>query len=147
MKVFIDTNILLDWILKDRPFKEVSKAILSAAKNNLFTLVVSSQSIIDAHFTARKQGESYASFEKAIKHLRSFAEISAIDWIDLSWAFAHYSGDFEDDAQYASAYNSVCDFFITRDKKLMGLNDKFNPMTVISPEEFVAQMTGAEVGE
>lgn len=90
MKAFIDTSILLDWMLQDRPFNEGSKAILSAAKNNMFTLVVSTQSIIDA--------------------------------------------------QYASAYNSVCDFFITRDKKNMGLNEKFNPMIVISPEEFVTQM-------
>lgn len=140
MKAFIDTNILLDWMLQDRPFNEGSKAILSAAKNNMFTLVVSTQSIIDAQYTAKKQGVSYESFEKAVKYLRTFAEISAIDWIDLSWALAHYSGDFEDDAQYASAYNSVCDYFITRDKKLMGLNEKFNPMIVISPEEFIAQM-------
>lgn len=147
MKAFIDTNILLDWMFQDRPGHENSRAILTAAEENVFTIAVSTQSIIDSHYIARKNGWDYASFEKAMKHLRSFAEISAIDWIDLSWAFAHYSGDFEDDAQYASAYNSVCDFFITRDKKLMGLNDKFNPMTVISPEEFVAQMTGAEVGE
>lgn len=127
-------------MLQDRPFNEVSKAILSAAKRNVFSLVVSTQSIIDAHYTARKQGICYESIEKAVKHLHTFAEISAIDWIDLSWALSHYSGDFEDDAQYANAYNSVCDFFITRDKKVMELNDKFNPMTVISPEEFVAQM-------
>ena len=140
MKVFIDTNILLDWMLNDRPCKEECEAILSAAKHNFFKLVVTTQSIIDAHYTTRKEGLDYASFEKSVNHLRTFAEISAVDWIDLSWALSHYSGDFEDDAQYASAYNAVCDFFITRDKKVMELNNQFNPMTVISPEDFVSRM-------
>lgn len=140
MKAFIDTNILLDWLFQDRPGHENSMAILSAAENGAFSLAVTTQSIIDAHYIACKNGWDYASFEKVVKHLRTFAEINAIDWLDLSWALAHYSGDFEDDAQYASAYNSVCDFFITRDKKIMGLNEKFNPMIVISPEEFVTQM-------
>jgi predicted nucleic acid-binding protein len=140
MKVFIDTNILLDWMLQNRPCKEECEAILSAAKNNSFKLVVTTQSIIDANFSARKNGVNHKSFEESVNHLRSFAEITAIDWIDLSWALSHYSGDFEDDMQYASAYNSVCDYFITRDKKLTELNDILNPMTVISPEDFVAQM-------
>ncbi len=140
MKVFLDTNILLDWILHDRPFKEECEAILSAAKAGVIDVVVTTQSILDAHFTSKKAGIQYEAFERMINHLRSFSTINAIDWIDISWATSHYSGDLEDDAQYASAYNACCDFFITRDKKLMELNNPLNPMTVISPEEFVAGM-------
>ena len=70
----------------------------------------------------------------------TFAKIVGIDSIDCLWAIDHYSGDFEDDMQYACAYNAVCDYFITRDKKLKQLNREQNPMKVISPEDFVAQM-------
>ncbi|MBR4735262.1 MAG: PIN domain-containing protein [Bacteroidales bacterium] len=140
MKVYIDTNILLDWIVCDRPCKEQSEAILSAAKKKNFKLLVSTQSIIDAHYTVKKMGVDYESFKRYIDQLLLFAEITAIDWLDLSWAMTFHSEDLEDDAQYASAYNAVCDYFITRDKKLKGKNGEFNPMTVISPEDFVAQM-------
>ena len=85
-------------------------------------------------------GVDYESFKRYIDQLLLFAEITAIDWLDLSWAMTFHSEDLEDDAQYASAYNAVCDYFITRDKKLKGKNGEFNPMTVISPEDFVAQM-------
>ena len=40
----------------------------------------------------------------------------------------------------ASAYNAVCDYFITRDKKLLRHNSKLCPMTVISPDDFVSMM-------
>lgn len=140
MKVFIDTNILLDWIIGGRPLKKESEAILSAAKSKSFKLLVSTQSIIDAHYSARKMGIDYDSFAKYPNQLLLFAEIKAIDWIDLSWAMTYHSEDLEDDAQYASAYNAACDYFITGDKRLLLKNGVYNPMTVISPEDFVAQM-------
>jgi len=139
-KVAIDTNILLDLLIKDRPGNAMAKTIFAAAENGMFKAQITTQSIMDAAYSSRKSGLSFEKFTDILSHLRVFVEIQAIDWIDLSWATAHYSGDFEDDAQYANAYNSVCDFFITRDKKLMELNNKFNPMTVISPENFVAAM-------
>ena len=140
MKIYIDTNVLLDWIIGGRPLKQQSEAILSAAKSKAFKLLVSTQSIIDAHYSARKMGVDYDSFVKYLNHLLLFAEIKAIDWIDLSWAMTNHSEDLEDDAQYASAYNASCDFFITGDKKLLLKNGEYNPMKVISPEDFVAQM-------
>ena len=142
MRVFIDTNILMDWLLEDRPCKQYAKVIITAAEEHQIQLAVSSQSILDAAYITKKSGLPFESFRNSLNYLRSFARIVSIDEVDLMWALAHYSGDFEDDAQYGSAYNSVCDFFITRDKKIMELNDQFNPMTVISPEEFVAKMTG-----
>ena len=141
MRAYIDTNILMDWLLEDRPCKQYAKVIITAAQEHQFQLTISSQSILDAAYLIRKTGLSFDSFRNSLDFLRSFARIVSIDELDLMWALAHYSGDFEDDAQYGSAYNSVCDFFITRDKKLMELNDPFNPMKVISPEDFVAQMT------
>lgn len=132
----------MDWLLEDRPCKQYAKVIITAAEEHQIQLAVSSQSILDAAYITKKSGLPFESFRNSLNYLRSFARIVSIDEVDLMWALAHYSGDFEDDAQYGSAYNSVCDFFITRDKKIMELNDQFNPMTVISPEEFVAKMTG-----
>lgn len=140
MKAFLDTNVLMDWLQESRPCNESAKAIVTAAENNSFTLTISTQSMVDAAYSLRKAGLPFESFVKAFRYLRTFVRIVGIDEIDFLWAVEHHSGDFEDDMQYASAYNSVCDYFITRDKKLMELNNPLNPMTVMSPDEFVARM-------
>ncbi|MBQ6199120.1 MAG: PIN domain-containing protein [Bacteroidales bacterium] len=139
-KVFIDTNVLLDMLLEERPGNGVAKTLFGAAKAGIFDGYITTQSIIDAHFTASKNGLSFNAFKSAIQFLRSFIRILAIDELDLLWAIGNPTGDFEDDAQYGSAYNGVCDFFITRDNALFKLNSPFCPMTVMTPSEFVAGM-------
>lgn len=140
MKVFLDTNILMDWYQKDRPGNALAMAIISASGENTYNLVVSTQSIIDSAYSLRKTGVTYEAFADMLSILRSRVRIVGIDEIDLLWAMDHYSGDFEDDMQYASAYNAVCDYFITRDKKLLRHNSKLCPMTVIFPDDFVSMM-------
>ena len=139
-KVFIDTNVLLDMLLEERPGNQVAKTLFGAAEAGIIVGYLTTQSIIDAHYTVRKSGMSFDSFKKSIQNLRSFIKILAIDEIDLLWAIGNPTGDFEDDAQYGSAYNGVCDFFITRDNALRKLNSPFCPMTVMTPSEFVAAM-------
>ena len=140
MKVFLDTNILMDWYQKDRPGNALAKAVISASGEETYELVVSTQSIIDSAYSLRKTGVEYDAFAEMLRVLRTRVHIVGIDEIDLLWAMDNYTGDFEDDMQYASAYNAVCDFFITRDKKLLQHNSELCPMTVISPEDFVSQM-------
>ena len=140
VKAFIDTNVFLDLILENRPENPVAKKLFSVAQCGCFECYISTQSIIDAEYTARKGGMDFESFKSILQQLRFVVKILAIDDIDLLWAEDHHSGDFEDDAQYASAYNGVCDYFITRDKELFKLNSPICPMTVISPSDFVAAM-------
>jgi len=140
VKAFADTNILLDLILENRPNNPLANKLFSAAQAGCLELFITSQSIIDAVYSARKCGMDFNAFKPILQQLRSFVKILAIDEIDLLWAESNHSGDFEDDAQYASAYNGVCDYFITRDKQLFKRNSSICPMTVISPSDFVAAM-------
>ena len=140
MKAFIDTNILLDWLLKDRPAKPFAEKILTASRLGLFDTYLSTQSIIDASYSAVKEGISFEDFKPRMQSLCSFVKILSIDYLDLLWAMEHYTGDFEDDAQWASAYNNVCDYFITRDKALLAFNTANFPLKVISPAAFVTAM-------
>ena len=140
VKAFIDTNVLMDLFLNDRPEKPVAERVFSAAKEGLFQAFITTQSIIDTAYSARKHGMVFKDFKAILQSLRQFVKILAIDEIDLLWAIGNPTGDFEDDAQYGSAYNGVCDFFITRDSALFKLNSPFCPMTVISPSDFVAAM-------
>jgi len=141
-KVFLDTNVVLDLLLPERNSYYVS-AILTAIKQHRLEGQMSTQSILDAKYASRKQQVSQEDFAAFYQDLRRYINFGSVDPQDVDWAFEHYSGDLEDDAQYASAYDACCDFFITRDRKLQERNTPMCPMTVITPEEFVARMTEA----
>jgi len=140
VKAFIDTNVLMDLFLKDRPEKPLAEKVFSGAREGRYQAFITTQSIIDTSYSARKNGIEFNEFKTLLNTIRSFVKILAIDEIDLMWAVGNPTGDFEDDAQYGSAYNGVCDFFITRDSALFQHNSPFCPMTVMSPSEFVAEM-------
>lgn len=140
VKAFIDTNVLLDWLLEERPEKPVAKLLFSAASAGYFEACISTQSIIDAAYSAHKNGIYFIDFKPKLQSLRSFIKILAIDELDLCWAMEHHTGDLEDDAQWASAYNNVCDYFITRDQKILSFNTSHCPIKAISPTAFVTAM-------
>ena len=140
VKAFIDTNVFLDWLLEDRPEKPMAKLLFAAASAGYFEACISTQSIIDAAYSAHKNGICFIDFKPKLQSLRSFIKILAIDELDLCWAMEHHTGDFEDDAQWASAYNNVCDYFITRDQKILSFNTSHCPMQAISPTAFVTAM-------
>ena len=139
-KVFLDTNIILDLLVSSRSTREVN-CILSAVKQNLLEAQVSVQSLLDAYYTSEKYGIPFDTFRSFLSEIRRYVNWSTIDSLNLDWAMDNFTGDFEDDAQYACAYDGCCDYFITRDKLLLRRNTPLCPMTVISPEEFVARMT------
>lgn len=145
IKVYLDTNIILDWLLPLRQHKQEAEDLLSMIRKGNFDALVSTQSILDAAYTTRKNKMAFNRFRDSLDQMRVFVQLVSIDWIDICWAKEHYTGDFEDDAQYASAYHAYCDFFITRDKALFSLNTDDCPMLVITPEDFMASMKGKTV--
>lgn len=135
-KVFLDINILLDLLFPQRK-SEAAVLILTAVKQNKLEAFVTTQSLLDAHYISHKSGVSYSDYIRLIKELRQYVNIGEIDMLDLDFAIDHHTGDLEDDAQYASALDACCDYFITRDKDLLAHNSDLIPMIVVSPEEFL----------
>ena len=66
VKVALDTNVLMDLLLEGRPEKESAEQIVAAAEAGLIEAQVSTQSIIDAAFTCRKQGVNREAFREAM---------------------------------------------------------------------------------
>ncbi len=139
IKVFLDTNVLLDMLVTSRDPQKNAQSIITAVKKCLLDAQVSTQSIIDVCYSARRQKLEDSIFMSFLKDIRRYVNISPIYATDLDWAMENYSGDFEDDAQYACAYDGCCDFFITNDKELLKRNGT-SPMVVMSPGDFVAKM-------
>jgi predicted nucleic acid-binding protein len=141
IKVFLDTNILLDILQGGRAQTENSRIIFQAIWDGKIEAVLSTQSMIDASYLVQKAGMQSAFFNTATqccKHIN----IGEIDSFHILSACKNYSGDFEDDAQVALAMDSFCDVFVTSDKKLLSRQaGRPGHQQFLTPEQFVVKMT------
>ncbi len=115
-RLFLDTNIMLDFLGERVPFYDPIAKIATLADKGQITLVVSALSYSTVSYFLSK----YESKEIAKEKLRKFKIISEI--CDLSEQIiekglnSHFA-DFEDSLQYYSALSSDCSILITRNGK------------------------------
>ena len=138
-KVFLDTNILMDLMVPNRPFTKESMMVLAAVQSHMVEAQVSTQSIIDCAYSSRKAGVKLQDFTAFIRELEQYVNIGYVDSFDLDLAMAEPNGDLEDDAQFSCAYRSCCDFFLTNDRGLLERPENAN-LKVMTPQAFVAEM-------
>lgn len=123
MKVFVDTNVLLDLICQRDGFSKAADAIFEGCVEGTFEIVISSLTLINADYTAHRYGYSHGELVSVFKNLLRYVSISSVD-ADV-FVKALYSGnpDLEDAVQYYSAKSFGCDCIITRDKKGFSSSD------------------------
>jgi predicted nucleic acid-binding protein len=112
MKVFIDTNIFLDLILKREKFHD-ALLIFNAVEKNLFSGVILDITVLNIDYIAKKQVKDIKEFIQLININFSVVGVSN-DMI--SKALEIKNSDFEDTLQYLSAKNQKCDCIVTNDK-------------------------------
>ena len=116
MKLFLDTNIILDLLVPREPFvNEISK-IITLAENGKCQLFVSSTTMINCNYVLEKISEKKKIME-VFKKFRIICSILKVDEMEIDKAIFSNFSDFEDAVQYFCALHNTCDFIITRDKK------------------------------
>ena len=142
VKVFLDTNVLLDVLEGDRPSTVYSNLVFQAVRERLLEGVLTTQSIVDASYIAAKRKDSdFNAFCSHILQLMHYMNIESLDGFDLRDALLHPTGDFEDDIQYSRAMESACDIFVTSDRCFKRRFLEESGMQVFTPEELVQKMT------
>ncbi len=135
-KVFLDANIILDYILR-RPDYELAKNIITlAVKGRIQAFITPSIVQICGHWITKAYGHA-----KAKELLLSLlADITCIDTEHEQVITALYSSmkDVEDAIQYHTALHHQLDFFISRDKDLHKYSTSILP--VYTPEEFLKEI-------
>lgn len=132
MKLFLDTNVLLDVLMDSRPSHLESAMILGLGEKGAAQIVITTQSIVDAAYVfTQKEKNSLDIFRKAIRFLLSIATVAAIDENCTKAALHSNIGDFEDAAQIDCAANAECDFLISSDKKWKA----YTALPVYTPKE------------
>lgn len=134
MKVFLDTNILIDVLIKRQPFYEDSAAVWSLTENGRVEGLVSAVSFTNVFYIARKLADARAA-RRAMTLLRNAFTVVSCDGRILSLAIDSEIKDFEDAVQYHSAVHAAADCLLSRNP------DDF-PRTsdcpVLTPADFLA---------
>ena len=134
MKVFLDTNVLVDYLNKREPFFADAAQVIDICKRNDITGVVSSLSVINTAYIMRKAYTKDSLLLK-ISWLTNRFEVSPINRESIKKAIAFYPSDFEDAVQYFSAQQAEAGLIITRDADGFQQFD----LPVMTPTEFLAR--------
>ena len=136
-KVFLDTNILIDFFASRRDYISAS-TIVTMAKEGRFQLLVSSLSfatasyIMNAHHR-KTNAEIVAMFAEFVK----MCNVTPVDSLVVDEAIASRFQDFEDAMQYYSAVREGADAIITRNASDFGAAQ----IAVYEPKAFLDMLT------
>lgn len=132
MRVFLDTNVLLDVFLK-RVGAPASAAAITAcgeAGNQAFVAV---HTLSNAFYLIEKQ-RSRADAWDAIRDMLAWADVARTSKADALWAVQSGMNDFEDALQLSAAISCAADVVITRNTT----DFKSSAIVVMTPEDFLA---------
>jgi len=132
MKLFIDTNIMLDLLGERVPFYDSIAKIATLSEKGEVTMVVSALSYSTVAYILAK----YENLEKVKEKLRKFkiiSDISDLDAMTIEKGLNSNLLDFEDSLQYYSALKSDCKVILTRNQK----DFKQSVLPVMSADEYL----------
>ena len=134
MKVFLDTNVILDFFMRRKPFFEDAKTIIALGYNRCCELYVSSLSFSNIASIARKKFQGDDLY-KIFSGIREFSKITAVDEDSIDSAIQLKADDFEDALQYFSAKEANVDCIVTRNTK----DFIFSDTEILTPKDFLAK--------
>ena len=133
MKVFVDTNVVLDVLAARKAFYNNSMRIWTLAESGRFEAHIAAISFSNCYYIIRKYADR-SNAEKALRLLRDvFTPVDLTAQV-LNQAIDAGFPNFEDAIQFHSAVHAHAECIITRNP------DHFPraPLSVLSPAEFLA---------
>ncbi len=137
MKVFLDTNVLLDMLISSRADHLCSLRLLKLIRDRKISGVLTTQSIIDAAYVQTQRRKVTAQdFKTAMKLICSLVDVVSITSEDIDRVNASSIEDYEDAAQVSCALDCGCDVIVTRDSRI----GRFTDLALYSPQGLIEKM-------
>jgi len=136
MNVLIDTNVILDLLLRREPVYENAARINILSENGYIRSYISASAVTDIFYIAKKELKDKHTVNELLKNLLKTTRIASVtesgvhEALDMEW------DDFEDAIQYVAGRNVSADRIITRNP------DDFvnSEIIIVSPDEFIKQI-------
>ena len=132
MKVFLDTNILLDVLLDRKPFCEPSSKMWRLAECGRIEAVISAISFSNVFYIVRKYAGKDAA-QRTVEVMNVNFSVFPLTQDIIGRAIAAKLPDFEDSIQFFSAVACEADYIITRNAK----DFPQDSIPVLSPAAFL----------
>jgi len=136
MVIVIDTNIILDALLKREPFDAYAYEILKSCDKGQIKAHIASFAVTDIYYFISRI-KSHDDTIKALKSLFNLVDVVSITKSDIKKAITIDTfKDLEDALQFQSAKKAKADFIVTRDKEFQKICSK-----AIEPEMLLKLLT------
>lgn len=133
MRVFIDTNVFLDYIQQRQEGWREAEVIFYLAIHGDIELLVSDLTIANMRYVTRKD-IPLEQFYAVMKSLRKYYTIVGVGSASVDEAYRVENKDFEDALQYFSAEQAGADCIITRNIKDF---DFSSSVEALEPQDFL----------
>lgn len=130
-RVFIDTNILIDFI-ENRQGADAAEQVLERSANKEFSIFASPLTFANMAYILGKRFDK-ENLYPMLDALEKQIEVLPMDRNQLRQAINHPSKDFEDMLQYQCALAGNCNVILTRDTK--GFSD-YSLIPTMTADEF-----------
>lgn len=135
MKFLIDTNIILDVLLKREPFCSSGVGVLNLVKQRSIHLYVSASAVTDICYIANRELRDKAQVRSLLIKLVKIVSIASVSEDEIQYALSLCWGDFEDSVQYSVGLLQEMDGIITRNPK----DYKEAEIRIWTPDELLSQ--------
>ena len=137
MRIFYDTNIVLDLYSQERVYEPLARRIVNYAHKNHYPEYICVLSVANANYVLKKKYGAKESDRLVTEIFDSF-NILPLNDMCVYEAVRSKSPDLEDALQISSAEYGDCDVIITRDPAHFR---GFTFLQVYTPEEFIQKIT------
>ncbi len=116
MKVLINTNIILDFLLEREPFLQDAEALFQVISSGQIIGYITATTLTDIFYIERRHTQSFERAKQAVEIALVTMEVCPVNREVLELALASDLLDFEDAVQVASAITEGLNAIVTRDR-------------------------------
>ena len=132
LNVTIDTNIILDALLKREPWHTAAEKIILLSASKKITASITASTVTDIYYIiSRKIGKAQA--RETIVNISKLLDFTAVDRSDCLKALASDVEDFEDALLSVCAVKAKSKYIVTRNEKDFAVSK----VSAITPDEFL----------
>lgn len=132
MRILVDNDVVLDFILKRPPFDREAKELFVRSARKEIEIYVCALTPTNSFYTIRKERD-LPTAQASVIQLLKLVQVSRVDMSILEDASMLGFSDYEDAVQCASAMAENLDAIVTPNAK----DFKNSPIPVYSPTEFL----------
>lgn len=132
MKVYLDSNIIIDVLQEREPFFKDSFRIIQLGLDSEFETIISAGEITNIYYVIRKSLKDPTIAREKIFLLSNYIKICKATTEDITNAIVLFMPDFEDAVVAVIAKREKADYIITRNEA----DFENSPVPAVSPSQF-----------